>query len=290
MAGKSKWKFSLPFALPIKKTGTQKQKKLNFSFINLIAKRLRIVIATLAMTVLFGVSSFFTFTESWYIFIPIIILISYVTTYFAVFEGINRVEWYMLFIMPILLAVSLYLFYSLLPVRWLTRIPFLILFSLGYYAVLLTMNIFNVGVEKSIQLYRAAFSINYLTQTFIVFLFVLVTLSFRLNFLLTGFIIAILSLIISVQLFWSVKLEKHFDKTLFVFSSVLALLLFEVALLVSFMPLRINVVALILTALYYSISGIAYNYLADRLFNNVLREYAFVIVFVLFIAVLTLQW
>lgn len=290
MAGKSKWKFSLPFALPIKKTGTKKQKKLNFSFINLIAKRLRIVIATLAMTVLFGVSSFFTFTESWYIFIPIIILISYVTTYFAVFEGINRVEWYMLFIMPILLAVSLYLFYSLLPVRWLTRIPFLILFSLGYYAVLLTMNIFNVGVEKSIQLYRAAFSINYLTQTFIVFLFVLVTLSFRLNFLLTGFIIAILSLIISVQLFWSVKLEKHFDKTLLVFSSVLALLLFEVALLVSFMPLRINVVALILTALYYSISGIAYNYLADRLFNNVLREYAFVIVFVLFIAVLTLQW
>lgn len=242
------------------------------------------------MMVLLTISSFFTFTDSWYIFIPIIFLVSYITTYFAVFEGIDRVEWYMLFVVPIMLAIALYLFYSLLPVRWLTRLPFLILFSLGYYAVLLTMNIFNVGVERSLQLYRAAFSINYLTQTFIIFLFVLVILSFRLNFILNAFIIALLSFFISLQLFWTVKLEKTFDRKLLIFSGVLALLLLEVSLLVSFMPIRINVIALILTSFYYSLTGIVYNYLADRLFKNTLREYAFVMVFVLFITVLTLQW
>ena len=242
------------------------------------------------MMLLLTVSSFFAFTDSWYIFIPIIFLVSYITTYFAVFEGIDRVEWYMLFVVPIMLAVALYLFYSLLPVRWLTRLPFLILFSLGYYAVLLTMNIFNVGVERSLQLYRAAFSINYLTQTFIVFLFSLVILSFRMNFILNAFIIAVLALLISMQLFWTVRLEKAFDRRLLVFGGVLALLLFEVSLLVSFMPIRINVIALILTSFYYSLTGIVYNYLADRLFKNTLREYAFVMIFVLFITVLTLQW
>jgi len=289
MASKSKFSFKLPF-LSLKKLTPQKQKQKAFSFINLIPKRIRIVIATLVMMILLTVSSFFTFTDSWYVFLPIILIVSYVTTYFAVFEGIDRVEWYMLFVVPIMLAIALYLFYSLLPVRWLTRLPFLILFSLGYYAVLLTMNIFNVGVERSLQLYRAAFSINYLTQTFIVFLFALVTLSFRLNFILNAFIIAFLALTISMQLFWSVKLEKSFDKKIVTFSVVLALLLFEVALIASFVPLKINVIALILTAFYYSLAGIAYNYLADRLFKNTLREYAFVMIFVLFITVLTLQW
>lgn len=289
MASKFKFSFKTPF-LSLTKLAPHKQKQKAFSFINVIPKRIRIVIATLFMMLLLTISSFFTFTESWFIFIPIIFLVSYITTYFAVFEGIDRVEWYMLFVVPIMLAIALYLFYSLLPVRWLTRLPFLILFSLGYYAVLLTMNIFNVGVERSLQLYRAAFSINYLTQTFIVFLFVLVILSFRLNFILNAFIISFLAWTISMQLFWSVKLEKTFDKQIVVFSNILALLLFEVALLASFMPLRINVIALILTAFYYSLSGIAYNYLADRLFKNTLREYAFVIIFVLFITVLTLQW
>ncbi len=276
--------------MSLKKLTPHKQKQKAFSFITVIPKRIRIVIATLMMMLLLTVSSFFAFTDSWYIFIPIIFFVSYITTYFAVFEGIDRVEWYMLFIVPIMLAVALYLFYSLLPVRWLTRLPFLILFSLGYYAVLLTMNIFNVGVERSLQLYRAAFSINYLTQTFIVFLFSLVILSFRLNFILNAFIIAILAVLISMQLFWTVRLEKAFDRRLLVFSGVLALLLFEVSLLVSFMPIRINVIALILTAFYYSLTGIVYNYLADRLFKNTLREYAFVMIFVLFITILTLQW
>ena len=99
-----------------------------------------------------------------------------------VFEGIDGVELIMLFIMPVIFVLSLYVFYSLLPVRWLTRLPFLALFSLGYYAMLLSSNIFNIGVEKSIQLYRAAFSVNYISLTLIIFVLYIVLLSFRLNF------------------------------------------------------------------------------------------------------------
>lgn len=261
-----------------------------FAFIRVVPKRIRIIVATIIMTVLLTISSFFTFTTSWFIFIPVIIVVSYITTYLAIYEGVDKIEWYTLFVMPILLSISLYLFYSLLPVRWLTRLPFIVLFSFGYYAMLLTSNIFNVGVEKSIQLYRAAFSINYLTQTFIVFLCVVVSLSFRFNFILNAAIAGLVALIASVQLFWSVKLEHRFDQRIFILGIGVALLIFEVALLLSFMPLRINVVALTITALYYSITGIIYNYLGDRLFKNVIREYAFVTIFVIFIAVLTIQW
>ena len=53
--------------------------------------------------------------------IPIDIVIVYGATYIALLEDIENIEWLVLFILPISLAISLLLFYYLLPVRWLTR-------------------------------------------------------------------------------------------------------------------------------------------------------------------------
>lgn len=294
MAKKSASRFTVPqFASDLLTKLAPRQGKSSQGIgqmISSVPKRIRIIAATLIMIVLLTISSFFTFTTSWYLFVPIIIVVSAITTYLAIFEGIRRVEWYTLFIIPILLSVSLYLFYSLLPVRWLTRLPFIVLYGFGYYAMLLTSNIFNVGVEKSIQLYRAAFSINYLAQTFIVFLFAMVMTSFRLNFILNGVFLGLLTGSLSYQLFWSVKLEEKFNKHTLLLSILVSMTMFQLGLMLSFVPLRLNVVALIITALFYSFTGIIYNYLGDRLFKNVIREYVFVIVFVLFIAILTIQW
>ena len=78
------------------------------------------------------------------------------------------------------------LFYFLFPTRWITRIPFIIFYSISVYAMFLVSNIFNVGVEKSLQLYRAAFSVNYFYQSLMVFLFANLILSLKLNFFLGG--------------------------------------------------------------------------------------------------------
>ncbi len=261
-----------------------------FRFINFIPKRIRVVVCTAFMTLSLLVSTFFPFSEWWWLFIVVIGMIAYITTYIAVFEGIDGVEWYMLFVMPITLTIAMYLFYSLLPVRWLTRLPFLILYALTYYGVLLTSNIINIGVEKSLQLYRAAFSVNFLLQVFIMFLFSQVLLSFKLNFILNFIFIFLSCLVLSLQLLWSLHPESSFNKRLLVFSNSVAFLLAESAVLISFIPLKTNVQALILTATYYSLNGIIYHYLDSRLFKNVVREYAFVAIFVFFIAILTLNW
>ncbi len=261
-----------------------------FRFVNFVPKRIRVVVCTAIMTSSLLISTFFPFSETWWIFVVVLAIIAYITTYIAVFEGIDGVEWYMLFVMPITLTVALYLFYSLLPVRWLTRLPFLVLYALTYYGVLLTSNIINIGVEKSLQLYRAAFSVNFLLQVFIMFLFSQVLLSFKLNFLLNFIFIFISAVILSLQLFWSLHPEASFNKRLLMFSNSVAILLAESAILISFIPLKTNVQALILTATYYSLNGIIYHYLDSRLFKNVIREYAFVAIFVFFIAILTLNW
>src|SRR3989304_6573066 len=127
-----------------------------------IDKRVRFVVSAGLLGGIMLFATFFNFDRA-IIFIPLIIILTFFFTYFSLVEGIEKMGWFGLFLMPILVSVSFYLFYFLFPGRWLTRIPFLIFYEISIYATLLTSNIFNVGVEKSLGLYRAAFSINFLS-------------------------------------------------------------------------------------------------------------------------------
>ncbi|PIZ64590.1 hypothetical protein CO051_05765 [Candidatus Roizmanbacteria bacterium CG_4_9_14_0_2_um_filter_39_13] len=258
--------------------------------VNYVPKRIRIIAMTLVMLLVLAIATFFPFNTSWMYFVPILIVFAYLTTYIAIFDGIDGIELFMLFIMPVLFVLALYVFYSLLPVRWLTRIPFLALFSLGYYAMLLSANIFNIGVEKSIQLYRAAFSVNYISQTLIIFISAIVILSFRLNFIVTSFFLGGVMFVASLQCLWTVNLNERIEGELLKYSAASSLILIELMILLSFVPLEINVYALIVTTTYYSVLGIVTNYVGNRLFKTVAREYIFVLIFVCVIGLMTLQW
>ena len=96
--------------------------------------------------------------------------------------------------------------------------------------------------------------------------------------------------ITSMQILWTVDLNEHIERKILIYSGVVSLLLFELMVLLSFVPLAINVYALIVTTAYYSIIGMVTNYIGDRLYKTVIREYIFVLIFVIIIALLTLQW
>src|SRR5690348_13050847 len=202
-----------------------------------IGKRLRFVTGTLLMSALMLFSTFFYFDYAW-IFVILFIFLGYFVTYFAVLEGIEKAEWIMLFLMPVLFAVSFYIFYFLFPVRWLTRVPFIAIFAFSMYALLLTSNIFNVGVEKSLQLYRAAFSVNYFLQTLLIFLLMNVVFSFRFAFYLNGLAVFVAIFPLALQLLWSVKPKITIDRTVTLYAFLISFVLMEVATLLSFLPLK----------------------------------------------------
>ena len=54
------------------------------------------------------------------------------------------------------------LFYFLLPVRWLTRLPVLAIFGISMYLLFLTQNIYNIAAIRTIQLLRAAHAVGFL--------------------------------------------------------------------------------------------------------------------------------
>ncbi len=254
-----------------------------------IEKRFRFVISAVVLTAALLFSTFFFFDKAIF-FVPLLAILSYWFTYFSLIEGIEKIEWFTLFFIPVSLTVSCYLFYFLFPGRWLTRIPFVGIYGVSIYAVLLCSNIFNVGVEKNLQLYRAAFSVNFFYQTFISFLIFNLLFIVGQSFFINGLIVGGSSFLLSLHLFWSIKLDHYFEKNIVLYALLVGLVLVQLAVVLSFVPIKSTIAALFLIASYYSLTGLIYNYIDQRLFFETIREYAIVLVFVFLIVLLSISW
>ena len=96
--------------------------------------------------------------------------------------------------------------------------------------------------------------------------------------------------LLSLHLFWTIKLDKRLNREIVNYALFVAILLAELALFVSFIPLRSTIAALFLTASYYSLGGVVYSFIDQKLFRETIREYAFVWIFVLAITILSISW
>src|SRR3989339_815836 len=190
-----------------------------------VDKRLRLVISVLILGLLMLISTFFNFDKAFF-FLPVFVVVTYFLSYFSLLEGIKKIGWFGLFLMPELITLFFYLFYFL--------------FSLKYNFFI---NIIGAGIG---------------------------------------------SLLLSLQLFWTIRLNKYLEKDVLIYSLFMALLMSEIGLLISFVPLRIPVYALFLTATYYSLTGIICHYIDQKLFKGTIREYVSVWVFVMIITLLSL--
>lgn len=254
-----------------------------------IEKRYRLVIAVLITTLLMLFSTFFFF-DKMVIFIPLLVATSFFLTYFSLLEGIKKIGWFGFFFMPVATTLSFYLFYFLFPGRWLTRLPFIVIYAVSFYANLLVSNIFNVGVEKSLQLYRAGFSVNFFYQTLISFILFNVLFSFRQNLIINILAVGLIGFLLGLHLFWAIRLKNYIEPEVLKFALITGLILGELALVVSFVPVKTVIAALFLAASYYSLGGLFYHLLDQRLFKEVIREYLIVWFFVLIIGLLSLSW
>jgi len=181
-------------------------------------------------------------------------------------------------------------FYFLLPVRWLTRLPMAMLYAVGYYAILLTENIFNIGTDKTIQLLRVARSIALLITLVALFLLFETVLSLHLNPFYNAVIVLCISFPLTLHSLWYMKLTNEHSRRLLFLALLLALSLAEVSLALSFWPIKSTMQALLLTTLFYFGVGITQQELIERLFPRTLREFSLVALLVFLLALFTTSW
>ncbi|MBI2616809.1 hypothetical protein HYW55_01590 [Candidatus Gottesmanbacteria bacterium] len=225
-----------------------------------------------------------------FLMVGILAVCAYALTIWSLSEDIKGIEWLMLFILPVLFTFSVSLFYFLLPARWIIRLSTTTIFAIGTYAILKAVNIYNVAVNRSIPLLRVAQTSGLLITLVVVFLVSNIVLSLKMPFWANSIVVFPLIFLLSLQSFWSITLENHISRNLLMNSLLVAVIVGEESIALSFWPLQLSTASLFFAATYYAVTGIIQQHLQGRLFRNTIREYIFAFIIAFALLLLTSSW
>lgn len=225
-----------------------------------------------------------------FLMVGILSIASYFLTVWSLTEDISGIEWILLFILPVLFTASVSLFYFLLPARMFTRLVTTAIFAVGTYATLLAENIYNVAAARSIQLIRAAQSVGLLITLVVVFLSTSIVFSMRLFFWQNMLILMPIVFLLGLQSLWCIRLEPYFGRELFIYSFIVSLAVGELVVSLSFWPIKLSSISLLITASFYTLVGVVQQHLLERLFRDTIREYIIVFIFTLLVTFFATRW
>ena len=209
---------------------------------------------------------------------------------FSLWGELHGIKYLLLLIKPTYFVVGASLFYFLLPVRWLTRLPFAALFGISIYLLMLTANIYNVAAIRTIALHRAARAVGMLFVLVSAFFLINVLLSLHLPVYITvPAILAISGPLYLVQI-WSNELEEYLSRKTVKYTLIYSLVTLEMASVFSFWPLAPINGALILITVMYVLLGLGQFAFSDQLKKRFIWEYLGVAAFVAIIVVITTRW
>ncbi len=252
-------------------------------------KRQQFVIVTIMLTIGLLLTQLVS-QELRYPMVLFLSVVAYLASAVVLREDLRGAEWVTLLVLPTLFSAAVALFYFLLPVRWLTRLPVAALYGVGMYALLLTENIYNVAADRTIALLRAAHSVGFLLTLVTYFLLVQTILAFRLPAALSTVIIGIMSFFLAFQSLWAVELTPTLTVRMRRISIAITLLLVELAWIFSFLPTKTTLQALLFTTSFYSAVGMGQQYLVEKLYKKTVIEFVSVSAIVFVITIIATHW
>ncbi|OGC58828.1 hypothetical protein A3A70_00500 [candidate division WWE3 bacterium RIFCSPLOWO2_01_FULL_42_11] len=224
---------------------------------------------------------------------PIVILIlaflaGSILTYFSIREGASHRDIWILLLLPVLLQLGTSLFIYSLPnksplaiVVWLMYLP------LGY-ATILGANIFNVARAKTIPLLRVAQTTYFIITLATIFIFISMIHLHALNWLLLLIISGVICYFLVWQYLWTFN-QEHPRSPIFMKEAGLATTLFvEVALVLTFFPLKYSTRGLLLTTFLYCILGLSRARREGDMTSRIIAEYAMVVGIVILLMIISL--
>ena len=254
-----------------------------------MSKRRKFVISSLILSLALLAIQYISI-DFRFVAVFVFFVISFIVSAVALLDDLKGVEWFTIIPLPALYAASVALFYFLLPEGWMARTFIMTLFGFGMYAIYLTCNIFSVAAVRTIQLLRAAHAVGFLLTLVTLLLFYNTIFSLKLHFWLNGIMTGIVTFPLVLSALWSVKLEEKISPTMWKQTGLLALGVFEVAMIISFLPLTVWVASIFLVTVIYVGLGLLQHEISERLFPQTLQEYLFVAVFVFLATLVVTKW
>jgi len=194
----------------------------------------------------------------------------------SLWEGIGRNSTLLTLILPAFFTGGIGVFWFLLPSNIFARLPMIVFYGLGIYALSLTMNVFTVSAVRTIALLRAARGVGFVLTLVTLFLIYNAILSLKIPFWGSSLLITGLSFPLFLQGFWTIPLDIKISKEMLVLSAISSLVVGEIALSLFFWPATLVVGSIFLTVAVYVLLGLGQAKLEQRLFNQTVREYLLV--------------
>jgi hypothetical protein len=254
-----------------------------------LTKRQQFVGVTILLTVGLLLTQLVT-GESRYFLVFLLSLATSVLSALVFHKDIRGIEWFTILSLPTLFTTAVALFYFLLPVRWLTRLPVALLYGIGMYALLLTENIYTVAADRTIALLRAAHSVGFLLTLITYFLLVQTVLAFRLDAVEQTFFIGVISFFLVLQSVWSMELTEMLSRRVWRMSVAITMFLAQLVWIFSFLPTKTTLLALLFTTFFYSTVGMAQQYLVEKLYKKTVIEFFAVAAIVFVITLIATSW
>lgn len=254
-----------------------------------INKRQKIILASILLTIGLISTQLVDFNLR-FKFIAGLSIAAYLLSLWSLWEGINLTKAFVVLILPTFFTAALASFYFLLPVRWLTRLPIAMIFGLTFYLLLLAQNVFNVASIRTIPLYRAASTANFLFALLSAFFIYNVIFAFNLLFLWNGLAVLLISFPLILQALWSIQMEDKLASGTLVQSFIMALILGELALVFSFWPMATTIWSLSLSSAMYVLLGLTTQVLRGKASRRVVWEYLTIGIGVMVVAFFATSW
>lgn len=234
--------------------------------------------------------------------------VAYVASVWVLFDDLKGIEWLTLMVLPVMFTLGCGLFANFLPtaiprimnqtfdletsfvLAGVLRVVYFLFFALGMYGVLLIENIFSVASIRTIQLFRAARSVNFILTLITSLFFYTVSLSLKMPFWWVSLCVFGSSFILSFPSFWSVDLKNNIVKEVSRYAVATSWVVALMAIALCFWPVKSFMGGLILTSAFYALLGVLEQRLSSRVYLESLIEYGATVAIILLIGFLTTSW
>jgi len=177
-----------------------------------------------------------------------------------------------------------------LPSLLIARIPVVIMYGLGIYALSLTANIYTVSTIRTIALMRAAKGVGFVLTLLTSFLLFDAIFSIKADLWVNVLLVYVSSFLVFFQGLWTSSLDHRLSKEVTISSVIFSLVLSEIAMVLFFWPVTVVVGSLFLTVGVYVLLGLGQAQIEGRLFAQTAREYLTVGILVFLAMVVATQW
>jgi len=220
-----------------------------------MSKRTRFVIISLVLAFLLWLSTMVS-VEWRFALVLSVFMVTYVLSVWVLFDDLKGIEWFTLMVLPTMFALGSGLFANFLPnsiprffgkifqvetailLSGMLRVLYFLLVSVGLYGILLIENIFSVASIRTIQLFRAARSVNFILTLLTALFFYTTIFGLKLPFYWIGLMSFIVTTTLSFPSLWSVDLKTIDFRPLWRMSSSVGLVLLVMSLALSFWPIK----------------------------------------------------